>query len=96
MTTKRKHERGDAVSRERIAPFCVCDISAEVFVAKQSQRADATCNEEVWFSRLRFHAPKLCLGETHVPLRFSSMTRKNASGCVEYPLCTLLVVFSHR
>jgi hypothetical protein len=44
-----------------------CDISAEAFVAKESQRADATCNEEVWFSRLRFHAPKLCLGETHVP-----------------------------
>ena len=67
MTATRMHGRGDAVSRERIAPSCACDISAEAFVAKESQRADATCNEEVWFSRLRFHAPKLCLGETHVP-----------------------------
>jgi hypothetical protein len=79
-----------------VLPSRDCDISAGAFVAKESQRTDATRNEEAWFSRLRFHAPKLCLGETHVPLRFSSMTRKNASGCVEYPLCTLLVVFSHR
>lgn len=93
---KKKHERGDAVSRERIAPICVCGISAEAFVAGRSQRADGTCNEEAAVSRLRLHAPKLCLGETHVPLRFSSMTRKNASGCVDYPLCTLLVVFIHR
>jgi|HubBroStandDraft_6_1064221.scaffolds.fasta_scaffold238567_1 hypothetical protein len=82
--------------RPAVLPSRDCDISAGAFVAKESQRTDATRNEEAWFSRLRFDAPKLCLGETHVPLRFSSMTRKNASGCVEYPLCTLLVVFSHR
>jgi hypothetical protein len=46
---------------------CVCDISAEAFVAKESQRTDANCNEEAWFSRQRFDAPKLRLGETHVP-----------------------------
>jgi len=45
----------------------VCDISAEAFVASGSQHTDATCNEEAAFSRLRFDAPKLCLGETHVP-----------------------------
>lgn len=44
-----------------------CDISAESFVASGSQHTDATCNEEAAFSRLRFDAPKLCLGETHVP-----------------------------
>ena len=44
-----------------------CDISAEAFVASGSQRTDTSCNEEAAFSRLRFDAPKLCLGETHVP-----------------------------
>jgi hypothetical protein len=45
-----------------------CDISAERFVARQSRWADTACNEEAAFSRLRFHAPMHCIGETHVPL----------------------------
>ncbi len=49
-------------------PYCVCDISAERFVARQSRWADGTGNVEAAVSRLRFHAPKLRLGETHVPL----------------------------
>jgi len=45
-----------------------CDISAERFVARQSRWADAACNEEAAVSRLRFHAPMHCIGETHVPV----------------------------
>jgi hypothetical protein len=63
----RSYDGNPICRRPAVLPSSGCDISAEVFVAKESQRADATCNEEVWFSRLRFHAPKLCLGETHVP-----------------------------
>jgi hypothetical protein len=37
MTATRMHGRGDAVSRERIAPFCACDISARQFVAVPQQ-----------------------------------------------------------
>lgn len=65
--TRTNYFEGDAVSRERIALSCACDISAEVFVAKQAQRADVSFNEEAWFLPVHFHAPKLCLGETHVP-----------------------------
>jgi len=61
------HDGNPICRRPAVLLSHACDISAEAFVAKESQRADATCNEEVWFSRLRFHAPKLCLGETHVP-----------------------------
>lgn len=70
-----------------------CDISAGLFVAKQSRHADATGNEEAAFSRMRFHAPKLCLGETHVPEIFSSKTRKNASRCSHNRLSPPLVDF---
>jgi len=48
--------------------FSGCDIFAERFVARQSRWADGTGNVEAAVSRLRFHAPKLRLGETHVPL----------------------------
>jgi hypothetical protein len=67
-TITARAQDGNPISRRpAVLPSPGCDISAEAFVAKQSQRADAICNEEAWFSRLRFDAPKLCLGETHVP-----------------------------
>lgn len=72
-----------------------CDISAEPFVAKQSQSATTACNVEAVFFVSCLNAPKLCLGETHVPVRFSTWTRKNTSGCRPYPLCTPLVDCSH-
>jgi hypothetical protein len=72
-----------------------CGISAEGSVATQAQQPDAPRNVEAQFFVSRFHAPKLRLGETHVPERFSTRTRKNASGCGAHPLCTLLVAFGH-
>jgi hypothetical protein len=85
---------GKAIFPLRVAPAkCACDISAERFVATRTQHADTARNVEAEFFVSRFHAPKLCLGETHVPERIATRTRKNAFGCGEYPLCTLLVEF---
>jgi hypothetical protein len=58
------------------SPQNACDISAKAFVTITQQRAEASSNKEACFGLLRFHAPKFCLGETHVPLRFSSKKQK--------------------
>jgi hypothetical protein len=49
---------------------CVCDISAERFVTTKQQSAGSNRNEEVVSFASWSHAPKLRLGETHVPLDF--------------------------
>jgi hypothetical protein len=66
-----------------------CDISADT---KQTLRAELIRHAETMESVWHFHAPKLCLGETHVLTGFYPHTRNNASGRGEYPLCTQLVV----
>jgi hypothetical protein len=66
-----------------------CDISAEV---KQTLRGERIRHAEAVVSVWHLHAPKLCLGETHVLTGFTPHTRNNASGCGETPLCTLSVV----
>ncbi len=71
----------------------ICDISAEPFVTTKQQSGGTTQNKEAASVASCVHVPKLRLGETHVPERFSTRTRKNASGCGSVPLCTLLVDF---
>src|SRR5882724_10975011 len=68
-----------------------CDIFGAPFVTRQTQPAGGIHNEEAVSRASCVHVPKQRLGETHVPERFSSKTRKNASGCSDDPLCTLLV-----
>jgi len=51
-------------------------ISAEQFVAKQSQVAGANRNKEAISRASCSHAPKLRLGETHVPVDFLARREK--------------------
>jgi hypothetical protein len=46
------------------------DISAKQFVTTKQQSADAIHNTESVFEATHSHAPKLRLGETHVPVDF--------------------------
>jgi hypothetical protein len=62
------------------------------FAVRWPLLADAILMAEAVFVLLRFHVPKLCLGETHVPLLLLSKRRKTASPCGDNPLCTPLVV----
>ena len=82
-----------------INPSCLrhraCDISAERFVTTKQQSGGTNHNEEVVSVASCVHVPKLRLGETHVPERFSTKTRKNTSGCGEDPLWTLRVDRGH-
>jgi hypothetical protein len=55
---------------------CACDIYAEPNVAWQSQLAETICSPEVDAAVLRLYAPKLRLGETHVPLSFLARRAK--------------------
>ena len=60
-----------------------CDIYAEPNVAWQSQWAGTICSPEVDAAVLRLHAPKLRLGETHVPLSFLARREKTLPIVVE-------------
>jgi hypothetical protein len=62
------------------------------FAVPWSSLADAFLMAEAVFVLLRFHVPKLCLGETHVPLLLLEPRDENASYSGDYPLCTPLVV----
>ncbi len=53
-----------------------CDIYAEPNVAWQSQLAETNFSPEADAAVLRLHAPKLRLGETHVPLSFLARRAK--------------------
>jgi hypothetical protein len=86
VSTDRKHGGADATSPETRCAFSatgkfararkrVCDISAKRFVTQQAQSASFTRNTEAAFAVSHSHAPKLRLGETHVPERLSSNTR---------------------
>ena len=62
------------------------------FAVRWPLLAEAILMAEAVFVLLRFHVPKLCLGETHVPLLLLSKRRKTASSSGDNPLCTPLVV----
>jgi len=55
---------------------CACDISAERFVTRQPQSASFAHNTEAAFAVSHSHAPKLRLGETHVPVNFLARGEK--------------------
>jgi len=85
MNTDRKHGRGEewmtepasiarrallATGQNTSARNRICDISAKQFVTQQPQSASFNHNKEAAFAVSHLNAPKLRLGETHVPVNF--------------------------
>jgi len=69
-------------SRPAVLLSMRCDISAEAFVATRTQQADDASNAEDGFFVRGFHAPKLRLGEEHVPqMIFNLGTKKRFRLC---------------
>ncbi len=91
MSTDRKHGGGEewvtepspktrrafsATGKFASARKRVCDISAEQFVTQQAQSATFTHNTEAAFAVSHLNAPKLRLGETHVPVNVLAIRDK--------------------
>jgi hypothetical protein len=72
----RGHDGNPICHRPAVFLSRVCDISAERIVTTKQQSAGSNCNEEAVSVASHLHAPKLCLGETHVPLDFLSGREK--------------------